>query len=76
MKKKNIKNLSLNKKSISNLEASRGIGGENSILVCIRTLVDANGVNICLVTKFNCDRTRQVGCVNTNEVDPNTLPIC
>jgi hypothetical protein len=76
MKKKSIKNLSLNKKSISNLEASRGIGGENSRIVCVRTFVDANGNNICLPTFFNCDRTREVGCVNTNEVDANTLAIC
>jgi hypothetical protein len=77
MKKKSIKNLSLNKKSISSLSAAQGIGGkENSVLVCIRTFVDANGNNICLGTWFNCDRTRQAGCVNTNEVDANTLPIC
>jgi len=78
MKKKNIKSLSLNKKSISNLHANEGIGGikQNSIYICILTLVDQNGNNLCLRTVFNCDRTVQVGCVNTNEVDPNTLPIC
>ncbi|WP_430410139.1 hypothetical protein [Kordia sp.] len=78
MKKKSIKNFVLNKKSISNLHASQGIGGgkENSINFCILTLVDQNGNNICLRTVFNCDRTWQRGCVNTNEIDPNTLPIC
>jgi len=77
MKKKSIKNLSLNKNSISSLSAAQGMGGkENSVEVCIRTFVDANGNNICLRTWYNCDRTRYVGCVNTNEVDPNTLPIC
>ena len=77
MKKKSIKNLALNKKSISNLHANQGIGGkENSIYVCILTLVDQNGNNICLRTVFNCDRTWQQGCVNTNEIDSNTLPIC
>lgn len=77
MKKKSIKNLSLNKKSISNLHASQGIvGGENSVKVCIRTIVDQNGNNLCLRTIFNCDRTWQPGCVNTNEVDTNTYPIC
>lgn len=77
MKKKSIKNLSLNKKSISNLRANQGIGGkENSIHICILTLVDQNGNNLCFRTVFNCDRTREPGCVNTNEIDPNTLPIC
>ena len=78
MKKQRIKNLSLNKKSISSLSAAQGVigGKENSIQICIRTFVDANGNNICLQTWYNCDRTRQRGCVNTNEVDPNTLPIC
>lgn len=77
MKKKSIKSLSLNKKSISNLHANQGIGGkENSIHICILTLVDQNGNNLCIRTVFNCERTIRVGCVNTNEIDPNTLPIC
>ncbi|WP_298418671.1 hypothetical protein [uncultured Kordia sp.] len=78
MKKKSIKNLSLNKKSISSLHASQGIGGikQNSIYICILTLEDQNGNNLCFPTIVNCDRTRRVGCVNTNELDPNTLPIC
>ncbi|MCH2192871.1 class I lanthipeptide [Kordia sp.] len=78
MKKKSLKNLSLNKKSISNLHASQGIvgGTQNSIKICIRTIVDQNGNNLCLRTVFNCDRTWQQGCVNTNEVDTNTYPIC
>ena len=78
MKKKSIKNLSLNKKSISNLHANQGIGGikQNSIQICILTLVDQNGNNLCYKTVFNCDQTWQQGCVNTNEIDPNTLPIC
>jgi hypothetical protein len=76
MKKKSIKNLSLNKKSISSLSATKGIGGkENSVQVCILTLVDQNGNNICYRTIFNC-HTIRVGCVKTNEVDTNTYPIC
>ncbi|MFK7748329.1 MAG: hypothetical protein AB8B65_08065 [Kordia sp.] len=76
MKKKSIKNLSLNKKSISNLHAHQNTGGTlNTIRYCIRTFVDANGNNICLRT-VNCERTKQPGCVNTNEVDTNTYPIC
>jgi hypothetical protein len=77
MKKKSIKNLSLNKKSISNLHKSQGlVGGVNSIKVCIRTIVDQNGNNLCIRTNFNCDRTWEPGCVNTNEVDANTYAIC
>lgn len=78
MKKKSIKNLSLNKKSISSLADRQGVVGGtlNSIKFCILTLVDQNGNNLCIRTVFNCDRTREPGCVNTNEIDPNTLPIC
>lgn len=78
MKKKNLKNLSLNKNSISNLQTAKSIGGnnENSIIVCIRTIVDLNGVNLCLKTRIRCERTWKPGCVITNEVDTNTLPIC
>ena len=77
MKKKSIKNLSLNKKSISNLRANKETGGtkQNSIQICVLTLVDQNGNNICLSAAYNCHTVR-VGCVKTNEVDPNTLPIC
>ena len=77
MKKKHLKNLKLNRKLISSLTASQSLGGNNSVIVCIRTFVDANGNNICLRTVFNCDRTRVVnGCVKTNEVDTNTYAIC
>jgi hypothetical protein len=77
MKKKSIKNLSLNKNSISSLSAAQGVGGkENSVQICILTLVDQNGNNICLRTAaYNC-HTIRIGCVNTNEVDTNTYPIC
>ncbi len=80
MKKKSIKNLSLNKKSISNLEANQGgnISGQNSIRFCIRTIVDQNGNNICLPTKraATCGQTEPVGCAFTFEVDIFTVPIC
>ena len=65
MKKKQLKSLSLNRKTISNLDASKNKGGNttNSVLQCIRTFVDANGVNICLRTN-DCQRTQQKECVS------------
>ncbi|KAB8156101.1 hypothetical protein EZY14_002460 [Kordia sp. TARA_039_SRF] len=76
MKKKSIKNLSLNKKSISNLHAGKQVGGvENSVRYCILSIVDQNGNNLCL-TRFNCPQTREAGCVLTIEVDRLTRPIC
>ena len=54
MKKKNLKNLVLNRKTISNLEYNTTVGGNT--VDCVRTFVDANGNNICLVT-FDCQRT-------------------
>ncbi|WP_420572012.1 hypothetical protein [Kordia sp.] len=65
MKKKNLKSLSLNRKTISNLDAAKNKGGNttNSVRVCIRTFVDANGVNICLPT-VECPRTEQKNCVS------------
>lgn len=78
MKKKSIKNLSLNKKSISKLHTSNEVVGGtlNSIKYCIRTFIDVYGNNVCIRTVLNCDRTKKPGCVFTNEVDSNTLPIC
>lgn len=53
MKKKSLKNLALNRKTISSLDASKNKGGNttNSVLQCIRTFVNANGVNICIASK-------------------------
>jgi hypothetical protein len=55
MKKKELKNLALNRKTISNLESNNTVGG-NTAQNCVRTFVDANGNNICLVT-LDCQRT-------------------
>ena len=65
MKKKELKNLALNRKTISKLDAAQSTGGNttNSIVVCIRTFVDANGVNICLQTT-DCQLTEQKECVS------------
>ncbi|WP_046755563.1 hypothetical protein [Kordia jejudonensis] len=52
MKKKNLKNLALNRKTISNLDASNSKGGNAAATFqCILTLVNANGVNICLESR-------------------------
>ncbi|WP_430410069.1 hypothetical protein [Kordia sp.] len=51
MKKKHLKSLALNRKTISNLDATNSKGGApNSYIECIRTFVNANGINICLET--------------------------
>ncbi|MEM6718459.1 MAG: hypothetical protein AAF611_03990 [Bacteroidota bacterium] len=78
MKKQRIKNLSLNKISISNLEQNRGgsASGQNSVRFCIRTIIDQNGNNPCLSNFRTCTVTAGKGCVLTVEVDANTLPIC
>ena len=77
MKKKNLKNLKLNKKSISGLSGLPITGGNtnNSINICIRTFVNQNGINICLESQLYCQHTKN-GCLKTNEVDANTLAIC
>ncbi|EDP98090.1 class I lanthipeptide [Kordia algicida OT-1] len=63
MKKKKLKNLALNRKTISNLDASQSRGGNttNSVQVCIRTYVNANGINICIATA-DCARTEGKEC--------------
>lgn len=68
MKKKNLKSLALNRKTISNLDVTNSKGGAaNSIVECIRTFVNANGVNICLKT---------VKCVITDECVSSILITC
>jgi hypothetical protein len=60
MKKKNLKNLALNRKTISNLDASNSKGGVAPTVLCVLTLVNANGVNTCFqsiecyITQKNC----------------------
>ncbi|AXG69682.1 hypothetical protein KORDIASMS9_01909 [Kordia sp. SMS9] len=76
MKKKSIKNLSLNKKSISKLQPEKSMGGQGTFR-CILSIIDQNGNNIC-ITRFaaTCPQTNAAGCVLTIEVDGNTYPIC
>lgn len=65
MKKKDLKNLMLNRKTISNLASAQNKGGNmvNSELQCIRTFVNANGINTCVATA-DCARTEQKECVS------------
>lgn len=65
MKKKNLKSLALNRKTISNLDATNSKGGTdvNSLMFCILSLINANGVNTCLQT-IKCARTEQKDCVS------------
>jgi len=78
MKKKSIKNLSLNKKSVSNLQSAASVGGQRTF-GCLLTLIDENGNNICLETRIAVlcpQQTNAQGCVLTIEVDRFTRPIC
>ena len=60
MKKKNLKSLALNRKTISNLDASNNTGGIARTEICPLTIVDINGGNICIqsvkcaLTEKNC----------------------
>ncbi|MEM6718460.1 MAG: hypothetical protein AAF611_03995 [Bacteroidota bacterium] len=81
MKKKSIKNLALNKKSISNLAESKGgnVSGQNSIRFCILSILNEKTVNVCLETRVAVlcpNETQAQGCVLTIEVDRFTNPIC
>ncbi|MEM6686719.1 MAG: hypothetical protein AAF617_13130 [Bacteroidota bacterium] len=78
MKKKSIKSLSLNKKSVSNLQTVENVVGQGTIR-CILSIIDENGVNICLVTRVVVlcpGQTEAQGCVLTIEVDRFGNPIC
>ncbi|WP_046756168.1 hypothetical protein [Kordia jejudonensis] len=83
MKKKLLKNLLLNKKSISKLTTVRSIiGGEedcaNTYYVCFKTNPN-NEINVCFVTMYSdCWQTEAVGCgvPNTQQVDTDTVALC
>jgi len=72
MKKKNLKSLQLNKKSISSLDASSNKGGNiaNSVVECILTL-DLGGVNICFQTQQKKCASVFIACITQTE-----LPTC
>jgi hypothetical protein len=62
MKKKNLKSLTLNRKTISNLDAAKNTGGiAISEMQCPLTIVHINGGNICIqsvecvLTDKNCE---------------------
>ena len=83
MKKQHLKNLALNKKSISKLAASGNIiGGNvddgNTEIVCYKTKF-FHGGNICFKTmNNNCWHTEVVGCgvPNTYQVNTDTVALC
>jgi hypothetical protein len=77
MKKKSIKNLALNKNSVSKLQSVESIGG--GTFRCILSIIDQNGNNICLQTRVPAlcpTETQTPGCAFTVEVDAFTIPIC
>ena len=79
MKKQRIKNLELNKKSVSNLQAAESVGGQRTVFGCILSIIDQNGNNICLETRVPIlcpGQTQTPGCAFTNEVDRFTVPLC
>lgn len=83
MKKKILKNLSLNKKLISKLAASENIIGgevdyENTVIVCLKSK-PFHGGNLCFKTLNNeCWQTEVVGCgvPNTYQVNADTVALC
>jgi hypothetical protein len=73
MKKKNLKNLVLNRKTISNLDASNSKGGNVApTFQCALTLLNANGVNTCFqslecyITQKNCESIL-IACITQTE---------
>ncbi|WP_298426639.1 hypothetical protein [uncultured Kordia sp.] len=78
MKKKNLKNLVLNKKSISALETPQNIigGNVNTVNICYKSKY-IQGQNICYKTDKNCWHTKVSGCVpNTYQVNTDTEALC
>ena len=78
MKKKHLKNLALNKKSISSLAASENIvgGNVNTVNFCVKSM-PIQGGNICVKSVKNCWHTQVSGCVpNTYQVNTDTIALC
>lgn len=80
MKKQRIKNLALNKKSVSNLQALESTGGiQRTAFTCLLSIINQDTINICLETRIPelCPgQTQTPGCAFTNEVDRFTIPLC
>lgn len=85
MKKQHLKNLSLNKKSISKLSALGLAGGEgdydhvNTVIICNLKSKPYNEINICFKTLNNhCWQTEVIGCgvPNTYQVNTDTVALC
>ena len=75
MKKKNLKTLALNRKTISNLDATNSKGGVAPTVLCILTIDDINGGNICLQS-VKCLQTD--GCVSIFQtcITQTEFPTC
>jgi len=84
MKKQHLKNLTLNKKSISKLSALGLAGGEgdeyvNTIIICYIKSKPYPGGNLCFKTmNQDCWHTEVVGCgvPNTYQVNADTVALC
>jgi len=78
MKKKNLRSLTLNKKSISSLDVSKNIvgGNINTVQICYKSK-QIQGGNICFKSVKNCWQTQVSGCVpNTYQVNTDTIALC
>ncbi len=78
MKKQNLKNLILNKKSISALEISQNIlgGNINTVNICYKSK-HVQGQYVCDKTIKGCGGTKVSGCAsNTYQVNTDTVALC
>ncbi len=62
MKKQHLKSLALNRKTISNFDASSNRGGAGGTVLCVFTVPNPDGVNTCLQS-VECPQT-QKGCAS------------
>ena len=78
MKKQQLKNLALNKKSISALETVQNIvgGNINTVDICYKSK-QIQGQYVCDKTIKGCGGTKVNACApNTYQVNTATLPLC
>ncbi|QHI38348.1 hypothetical protein IMCC3317_37390 [Kordia antarctica] len=76
MKKKNLKSLALNRKTISNLDATMNTGGiAISEMQCPLTIVDINGGNLCL-RSVKCELTGNCVSVRIACITQTEFPTC
>lgn len=76
MKKKKLKSLALNRKTISNLDATKSIGGiAVSEMQCPLTMIDINGENIC-IRSVKCELTGNCVSVRIACITQTEFPTC